>query len=205
MTTDPLFIENPGAVVKKPISAYLYSYVRNNPMSYVDENGELEKGLFEVDHRLGVYDNITLQANSDAEAMFQRIVGGGIVAMIAAPLLAPVITAAAPFVGEAITSVSAAYFTASLETISATSSVIGVSATLTMIQASQNALLGFMPEAPTTVEGSAVSIGNLYLDIKKERGVYVDEILMQHMNDVYQPLWDGLNTEGLFRTDLDEQ
>jgi len=60
ITADPLFIENPGAAVEKPLSAYLYSYVRNNPMSYVDEEGELEKGLFEADHRLGVYGNITL-------------------------------------------------------------------------------------------------------------------------------------------------
>lgn len=101
ITPDPLFLEKPETAVKKSLSSNLYAYVRNNPASMVDEYGDIEKWTFEIDHRMGVYDNITLQANSRTEAVFQKVVGGGLWGMVIAPIVLPAASVAAPIVKEA--------------------------------------------------------------------------------------------------------
>lgn len=40
ITPDPLFINNPAEATKRPLESNLYSYTVNNPINYVDPNGE---------------------------------------------------------------------------------------------------------------------------------------------------------------------
>ena len=52
ITPDPLFLEKePKKAVEMPLSSNLYAYVRNNPMTYVDETGNLEGYTFELNQR----------------------------------------------------------------------------------------------------------------------------------------------------------
>jgi RHS repeat-associated protein len=42
LTADPLFLEDPTVTAKKHLSSNLYAYVRNNPVKYVDPDGNIE-------------------------------------------------------------------------------------------------------------------------------------------------------------------
>jgi len=130
ITPDPLFLEKePKKAVEMPLSSNLYAYVRNNPMTYVDETGNLEGYTFELnqrDHGEQYRTNIESGPWSEQEAVFQKIVGSGLVVMAAAPAAAAAWTAVAPVVSEAVFSASVTAYTAQTAVASAAAAETGL-------------------------------------------------------------------------------
>ncbi len=112
---DNHFIENPRVNIEQMAPLNLYAFVRNNPVTYIDPDGRIENSAFEQNKRDYAEQyrmNIVGGPKSREEAVFQKIVGTGVIGIAAAPVIVPTIEAIAPYAASAELAAGRAAYTA---------------------------------------------------------------------------------------------
>ncbi len=105
LTPDSYFIENYDKIKESPVEGNLYSYVSNNPISYIDPSGESSlNSFFAMIGQLGVAEQVSAEAKGVGQAYTKAATVTGVVS--ATPFVAAgsvaVATASVPYVAAAV-------------------------------------------------------------------------------------------------------
>lgn len=171
ISPDPLFVEEPKIAIEKTASSNLYTYVRDNPMTYVDPDGLIDNAALH-ENRLVYHDqyqeNLRVGPRSPEERVLEMSLGVGLLTLAAAPIALHAGVALAPYTASAELAAGRAAYTATSLVAEKTAAGVGyaisvgdAAAETMLTTAAEVAVQGVAGYALTHPEQSAAFVGGV--------------------------------------------